>query len=259
MLTRFITSTAALAVLFAAAPVSADWNVGDPYKMHYPQLPDPTGWDLEMFTSQNQLADDWQCSQTGPVNDIHFWTSWQGDNAPSTEPIPGRIDSIKVEIYSDVPAVPGGPPFSQPGQLLWERNFLASEFTVRPAGTGEQGFYRPLGGPTDFAKPDHFLYQQVNIADILDPFTQQEGTIYWLALYADWFTGIQSPVGWKTSQDHFNDAAVFLNANIPPVPQWEPLFDPITGEVLDLAFVITSDPATLALMTLGGLALLRRR
>jgi hypothetical protein len=24
----------------------ADWDVGDPYKMHFPQLPDPTGWIL---------------------------------------------------------------------------------------------------------------------------------------------------------------------------------------------------------------------
>ena len=258
MLTRSITITAALAILITAAPASADWDPGDGHKMHFPQLPDPTGWDLEMFTSQNQLADDWQCTQTGPVNDIHFWTSWQGDNAPSTEPVPGRIDSVTVEIYSDVPAVPGGPPFSQPGQLLWGHQFLANEFTVRAAGTGDQGFYRPNGGPTDFTRPDHILYQQVNIADIPDPFIQTEGTIYWLALYADWFTGIQSPVGWKTSQDHFNDAAVFLNANL-PAQQWEPLFDPITGEVLDLAFVITPEPTTLALMALGTLAILRRR
>ncbi len=254
----FAFAAALTVVMLTPAIAAADWDPVDGHKMHFPQLPDPFGWDVEMFTVQNQLADDWQCSLSGPVNDIHFWTSWQQDNFPSTEPIPGRIDAIKVEIYSDVPASVGGAPFSQPGLLLWERNFLASEFTVRAAGTGDQGFYRPNGGLLDFAPFDHQLYQQVNITDILDPFVQEEGTIYWLALYADWFTGIQAPVGWKTSQDHFNDAAVFMNANL-AVPQWTPLFDPFTQENLDFAFVITPEPGTLGLVITSGLAFLIRR
>jgi len=30
-------------VLVTATAARADWNTGDPYKMHYPQTPDPNG------------------------------------------------------------------------------------------------------------------------------------------------------------------------------------------------------------------------
>ena len=59
-----------------ARPATADWMEGDDHKMHFPQLPDPNGWDIEIVSFQHEVADDWICSKTGPVNDIHFWTSF---------------------------------------------------------------------------------------------------------------------------------------------------------------------------------------
>ncbi len=72
--------------------------------MHYPQLPDPGGWDVVFST---WLADDWQCTETGPVSDIHFWVSWKND-------FPGAINRVSVKIYSNDPCGPGGysDPFS---------------------------------------------------------------------------------------------------------------------------------------------------
>ncbi len=52
----------------------------DGHKMHFPQLPDEDGWDVNA-TQPQVLADDWTCSQTGWVKDIHFWGSWQGGDA----------------------------------------------------------------------------------------------------------------------------------------------------------------------------------
>ncbi len=41
---------------------------------------------------------------------------------------------------------------------------------------------------------------------------------------------------------------------------WVPLYDPLsTSQQLDLAFVITPEPMTMVLLSLGGLTLLRRR
>ena len=50
----------------------------DHHKMHFPQLPDEDGWDVSSgYTGQMQcLADDWMCSESGYVTDIHFWGSW---------------------------------------------------------------------------------------------------------------------------------------------------------------------------------------
>ena len=68
-------------LVFLAAPAAGDWNYGEPYKMHFPQLPDPNGWDVAFLHEGNptRLADDWVCSQTGAVDDIHFWCSWEQD------------------------------------------------------------------------------------------------------------------------------------------------------------------------------------
>ncbi|KPK49772.1 MAG: hypothetical protein AMK72_03760, partial [Planctomycetes bacterium SM23_25] len=77
------------AVVMLGTVARADWNVGDGHKMHYPQLPDPNGWDVRLSyfdppaggvgESGRILADDWKCTGTGPLNDVHFWGSWKGD------------------------------------------------------------------------------------------------------------------------------------------------------------------------------------
>ena len=54
-----------------AVPALADWDIGDGHKMHYPQLPDPNGWDVNL--TGNKVFDDWRCGGSGPVDDIHFW------------------------------------------------------------------------------------------------------------------------------------------------------------------------------------------
>lgn len=232
---------ACAAIAICAGAAFGDWDPGDPFKMHFPQMPDPNGWDVNM-TSPKVLADDWMCIDSGWVSDIHFWFSYREDFI-----VP--IDMIHVSIHSD----DRSGPFSQPGNLLWERDFLPHEFTVREWGTGNQGWYDPNTG--EFMPGDHMMTWQANIEHIMDPFWQDAGTIYWLDL------SVLSPdpffkVGWKTSLDHFEDAAVWsdFGANF-----WEPLFDPITGEALDLAFVITPSPGSLMLLGAAGVIALRRK
>ena len=70
-----------------------DWDEGDTFKMHFPQLPDPFGWDVARDLG---LADDWQCTENGPVSDIHFWYSWQDDQVTD-------LGAVTVWIYSDDP------------------------------------------------------------------------------------------------------------------------------------------------------------
>jgi len=253
----------AAVVAAMAAPAAADWVPEDGHKMHFPQLPDPFGWDVEVSSIDNQheCADDWQCSETGPVGDIHFWYSVALDGGT-------QIGYVEAVIYSDDPVGDSGKvgedpnnPYSMPLDPLWSRTFTAAtgDFVVLdPAGTGQQGFSDPQQGV--WTPNDHFTYQLLNIAEIEDPFIQQAGEIYWLGLHVWWDGGAQEPVGWKTSLDAFQDAAVYRVASGGP---WAPL-DPAFGDTsiparLDFAFVITPEPATLALCAAGGLLLLRRR
>jgi hypothetical protein len=234
-----------LAIAGITNSARADWNPGDPYKMHYPQLPDPFGWDVN-FTQPKVLADDWLCTETGPVSDVHLWFS-------SHQDMPFNIFSVHLSIHADLPAGSGGVPYSMPGPTLWVADIPAPLFSVRLWGTGEQGWYDP---PSFVLPGDHLLIWQLNIQHIPNPFIQEQGQVYWLdvSILSD------AMLGWKTSLEHFNDDAVW--GYLPGEP-WQELRDPFTGQSLDLAFVITvPEPGTIVLVgiALAGLpAVIRRK
>lgn len=240
----------ALPALMVAGSAGADWFPGDPHKMHFPQLPDPNGWDVAATVAQS-LADDWQCSATGPVSDIHLWGSWMEDVA-------GTIANVHVSIYSNVPA-DAQIQFSRPGDQLWSRSFGPQDFSViDPWGTGNQGWFDP--GAEEFSTQDHSLFHQINIENIQQPFEQQVGEVYWLEISVSVTGAPGGPPpswGWKTSQNHFMDDAVW--SDNPGPREWNELIDPVTGESLDLAFVITPSPGTAALLGIGGLLGTSRR
>ena len=216
---------ATVLILCATLTVYADWSPADGHKMHFPQLPNPMGWDIDL--RPYELADDWQCSKTGDVNDIHFWISWQGD-------IVGTIPNIQVKIYSNDPNIP-----SKPAQQLWSQTIY--DFTVRPIDpNGHEGYWIPTGpnSPPTLYPNDHNHYYQINIKNIPTPFHQVEGQIYWLSLRILTTTPSTSRVGWKTSLNHFMDAAV-AKFTPPPGGTWKPLYEPNSTIPIDFAFVIT--------------------
>ena len=82
-----------------------------------------------------------------------------------------------------------------------------------------QGWYDPLTGEIIFN--DHQTYYQYNITDIPDPFIQQEGQIYWLELCADVEDPENTHWGWKSSENHWEDDAVWRYGE-----PWRDLFEP---------------------------------
>lgn len=199
-----------------AGTALADWQEGEPFKMHYPQLPDPNGVDVDWGFWE--LGDDWQCIETGFVDDIHFWISWFYDDTYF-------IPWIDVSIWSNNPQGPGG--YSEPLDLLWERTFYDGEFIQAGPWPGDQLWYMPWG---ELIPQPHFTYYQINIKDIDEPFEQIEGEIYWLVIrmpFEDEFI-----VGWKNTQNYFMDHAVWR----PPGDVW------IKIDGIDFAFVITGGP-----------------
>jgi len=230
-------------------PVQADWNPGDGYKMHNPQLPDPNGWDVRF--SSLTLADDWLCTQSGPIHDIHLWFSWRRDSLVT-------ISNIHLSVHEDVPDPDGaGPAYSHPGAELWSGDFDPNGVAIRLYTFGPQGYYDP-SGPVVAPPPDHFGVFQINITGITQPFVQSVGNIYWLDVRLDLVPGAppSAAAGWKTSLNHFNDAAVWWDDQM---GIWRELRDPQTGGLLDLAFVVVPEPSSLALLLAGAGLLLRRR
>ena len=185
------------------------------------RCPNPCGWDIDLRIYE--LADDWQCTETGDVNDIHFWISWADDQ-------PGTLSQITVKIY-DNNAIPP----SKPRNQLWMRTFTQTQFTVRGPYYGDQGYWIPSPTSPSIWPHDHYYYYQVNIKNITSPFHQEAGQIYWLSLKAP--TGMTYYPGWKTSLNHFMDNAV---VKFPSPYGWTPLWNPnYPTNPIDFAFVIT--------------------
>jgi hypothetical protein len=206
----------------------ADWEPSDGHKMHFPQMPDETGWDVNFH--DYYLADDWQCSETGPVTDIHFWISWRHD-------IVVEIPFIKIDIYSN-----GQGPPSHPLEPLWTRVFTLDQFIVKGPMPGDEGWLEPYG---EYYLHDHLQYYQINIRNIEQPFIQQNGVIYWLAISMPLLYPIE--LGWKTSKNLFMDAAVWGSPG-----QWTPIIDPITQQPINFAFVITGGYPKIPDLTCNG-------
>jgi len=230
---RFCVCILAAAFLggMAVAPVVADWTPDDGHKMHFPQLPDEAGWDVNA-TQPLVLADDWMCSETGWVKDIHFWGSWMHGNT-------GQIIQFVLSIHADIPDPDGpGPLFSMPGPTLWEQEIPIDRVIVQPIDPPTaEGWYDPSTGL--FIVGDHQAYFQYNVFLPEEMwFYQEQGTIYWLNISAIVADPSVTQWGWKSTLNHWNDDAVWaLWGGL----VWDDMYEPPDFlQSLDLSFVITT-------------------
>jgi len=244
-----------LAVVAFAIPVQADWHPGDDHK--WVQLPDlsTTGVDVDVsdksWQPEYNCADDFLCTVTCAITEIHFWGSWKLDDYPYTMS-PDAV-MITLTIHADVPAEESPTGYSIPGQRLWSRTFNQDEFAVEDWSTGTpEWWWSPLEQP--LSPGDTNCWQYNFTIDPDDAFfqegTPEEPVVYWLAVQVtpdDAQPAVK--LGWKTSLDHWNDAAVWGLGEEPLIAPWNqllyPALHPMTGERMDLAFVINGNPDTL--------------
>ncbi len=194
------------------------WQPGDKYRMHFPQMPDTLGWDVDA-NYPIILGDDWRCPEAGFVKDIHFWGAWRNGLEPYGL-------GFRVSIALDVPAGVDQP-YSHPGTIIWTRDIYDySAIPLTPLS-----FEEWMDPTTSIAYPDSDPdYYQYDI--FLEPdawFWQQEGEVYWLCISAlvidpdpEFFRW-----GWKSSVDHYNDKAVWWQGT-------DTCFAPNSGGTVDL-------------------------
>ncbi len=204
------------------------------WKMHFPQWPDLTETGVDVFTEEPlTLADDFMCTQTGPITDITIWCSWKWD-----EFVPD-ITFFELGLWSDVPEGTDG--YSHPGEQLWGRLFSPGEFIEEQFTYVEPGewWFNPLSGDC-FFPGDFWVWQYDFQLPLAEAFVQEEGTIYWLSVEAfqpedpDWSLGI----GWKSTDLHWNDDAVWRIMDLAWNELVYPGQHPQAGQSMDLSFVI---------------------
>ena len=207
-------------------------------KMHFPQWPDLDTTGVDVYCMGDVLlADDFLCTESGYITDINIWGSWLNDIVPPLAEMP----DVKLSIWSDNPSGPNG--HSEPLDLLWSRTFIPNDYNMfeyAPVPNGEW-FYWPHYGEAVFPG-DWKVFELDFLVQEEEAFVQDSGTIYWLSVNAIAKEGTDYLFGWKSSQYHFNDFAVWQTY----APTWNmlcyPEQHPLKDTCMDLAFNISGYP-----------------
>jgi hypothetical protein len=232
----------ALGILFMVGLASVGW-AQDITK--YIQPPDMSlGWNLQsqwdtIDGEPNVIrADNWRCSATGLVTDIHWWGSYLFNNR-GTDPIAG----FEISIHANGPD-------NLPSQLLYREVFDFSN-------VNEQAFGAPVNGEQVY---EYKVY-------LSNDFTQYHNDIYWLDIVALTPDQKRWPMwGWHTAVNEQIEAA--LSGSAQTTKDWEN-HDPTWGgnadnpwqhAQYDMAFELTTipEPSLVALFGFGVFTAWRR-
>jgi hypothetical protein len=236
----------------AGQPLDLAFHIVDQQGQKWLRPPDlsTTGVDVNATFREEQptqpylLADDFPCSQTGPLTRITIFGSWLNDYLPPA----GSEPTFTLSIHEDIPVGDPQNPYnySIPGETKWLRTFAPGGYIgeILPVVV-EEGWLDP---PAEYTFPgDHACWRYTFDIPASEAFVQQgspEGMkIYWLDVHAAVPDQI-AKFGWKTSPLHWNDDAVWASTvePVPVVGPWTDLHYPpghqMYPQSIDLAFMI---------------------
>ena len=226
---------------------------GVPENTKWVQWPDitPEGMDIRV-NDMRWLADDFQCTETSQLTDVHLWCSWLDDAV-------GEIEKIHLSVHSDDPQGLGGTmpdnQYSMPDELLWEEDFHRGEFQEALYYKVPEGEYwwDPATGQLIPSADNEIWRIDINIDPALHDIFVQTGTpenpvIYWLDVQVETLDDRQ--IGWKTRRwpVHFMDDAVWDQGSELP-RDWKEMRYPdghrYEGYSIDMAFALTFEDVEL--------------
>ena len=207
-------------------------------KWHQPPQLDPLGLDVNASWAPPAapyiLADDFLCTQTGPITQIRVWGSWWHDLLPG--------DPLNVTFTLSLHAsLPTG---NHPGLLLWTRTYPPGSFQAVMFSQGQEGWFSPPSEYEPFGDTLCFLYTfDVPPGEFIQEGTPEAPRVYWLDVQAQIpASPLPALFGWKTSFQHWNNAAVFGRGVEPYPGPWQrlqyPPNHPMYPQYIDLAFEI---------------------
>jgi len=196
------------------------------------QAPDetPNGMDIRIDRNDGEprlLADDFECTTTGALRDVHLWNSWKDDQK-------GHVNKFHLFIYSDDPIGAGGTDpcntFSKPDRELWSGEYSHYDESLYLDLRNEyEWWWDPNTGELVEDGDQKIWYYEIGIP-AAEAFEQQGSAVnpitYWLGVWAE--TDGQGQIGWKTSKDHWNDEAAWLEDPNVWIPLHYPASHPYT-------------------------------
>ena len=170
------------------------------------------------------LADDFECTTTGPITNIVVWGSWYRDALPfGGDP---TMLMFFLSMHADIPTNASGQEYSMPGETLWTGMFDPGQFMVEPEtppGSLVEGWYDPSTGIYE-PVGDWTCWRYTFDIDPSTAFVQIGSTnqpvVYWLDVQAIPMSTEPVFFGWKTSTDHWNDDAVWGQGSEPYAGPW---------------------------------------
>ncbi|MBU8869629.1 MAG: hypothetical protein KOO60_02025 [Gemmatimonadales bacterium] len=225
--------------------------IEDRYVFKWIQHPDLSTMGIDVNATewdQFVLADDFNCTLTGPLTDFHIWSSWLNDYLPYGED--PRAVKFTLSIHKDIPADEATGEYSRPGELLWMHTFEPHSYKAEPfAEDIEEGWMDPPAMytfPADWTCWIYKFHVDPHLAFVQEG-TEDRPIVYWLDVQA-MPEDPEAKWGWKTSIDHWNDNAVY-GVGMEPYPgPWMELYYPpnheMAGMQIDLAFALYSDLVT---------------
>ncbi|MHC4527950.1 MAG: DUF7901 domain-containing protein, partial [Planctomycetota bacterium] len=256
---RFLLVCSILAIFAAAQLAEGHWDDSMPYKwVQYPDLTDYNGIDVDATVESGDLgfprqvlADDFLCTESGELTGIHIWGSWLNDRLPFGDP--AQV-VFTLSLHTDIPDPDPTDPdnWSMPGNVLWYRTFGPDDFTVNTWATDlKEGWYVPCVTPPVYYPLADTVCWQYNFyldpGEFIQEGTNDEPIVYWLDVQARPLDP-NARFGWKSSQDHWNDDAVWGIGSEPFFGPWNEMRYPFghrfEQQSIDLAFVITGEGGT---------------